>query len=63
MRVAETMPALTFPGREVMGRASRGEDILGQEGIWEGEKEEVWKGWEELVGLVGGSSVREGEEA
>ena len=61
MRVAETMPALTFPGREVMGRASRGEDIFllttreGGGGIWEGvEREEVWRGWGELVGLLGG---------
>ena len=59
MRVAETMPALTFPGREVVGRASRGEDILsltqeGGGGIWEGrEREEVWRGWGELVGLFG----------
>lgn len=53
MRVAETMPALAFPGREVTGRASRGEDVLSEGGIWEGEKEGVWKGWGELMALVG----------
>ncbi len=60
MRVAERMPALAFPDEGAMRRASRGEELLGlggegegEGGMWEGEREGLWRGFEELMGLVG----------
>lgn len=54
MNVAETMPALTFPSREVVGRATRGEEVpvLGEGGVWDAEREVVRKAFEELVALA-----------
>lgn len=50
MKVAETMPALEFGGRENLGRATRGEEL--QVGTWDGRKGEVVKAYEELMALV-----------
>ena len=52
MRVLEGGVELMFPDRGVVGRAVRGEDI-GVEGIWEGEREGVWRAFEGLVGMMG----------
>ena len=47
---------LMFPDRGVVGRAVRGEDIgvEGEGGIWEGEREGVWRAFEGLVRMMGG---------
>jgi NAD(P)H-dependent FMN reductase len=52
MRVAENMPALTFPGRKALIAAIKGVDIGIGEGIWDGEKEGIKKAGEELLGLL-----------
>ena len=54
MKVAETMPALSFPSKQTMLLASKGErlHLRGERGMWEGEGEIVWKGFEELTALV-----------
>ena len=52
MRVVESMPALTFPGRKGIVAATRGEDIGIGEGVWDGEKEGIKKAGEELLGLL-----------
>ena len=54
MRVAETMPALEFPSRETLRRATKGEELgqLGEGGIWDTEREVVWKAFEEWVVLM-----------
>ncbi|KAG4434286.1 hypothetical protein IFR05_010230 [Cadophora sp. M221] len=53
MRVAERMPALTFPNREAMGRASRGEELAVLEGTWEKEGEDAKLGFEEMLRMLG----------
>lgn len=68
MRVVGTMPALTFPDKGFTMRACKGEDVglladgedvgllaggEGEKRIWEDEKEGIWKGFEELMGLLG----------
>ena len=57
MRVVETMPGLSFPGRSEMVAATRGEqvDLSG----WEGEKEGIVRAGEELLGLLAGKEVGE----
>ncbi|KAM0797968.1 flavoprotein-like protein [Usnea florida] len=54
MNVAETMPALAFPSREIVGRASRGEEVpvLGEGGMWDVEREVVRKAFDEMVALA-----------
>lgn len=54
MNVVDTMPALTFPGRPVMVKASKGEDIglNGELGIWEAEKQDIRKGGEEMMAIL-----------
>ena len=54
MRVAETMPALTFPSKQTMLLASKGEELplRGEDGIWRSERDVVGKAFEELVALV-----------
>ena len=54
MNVVDTMPALTFPGRPVMVKASKGEDIglNGELGIWEAEKQDIRKGGEEIMAIL-----------
>lgn len=54
MSVAKTMPALSFPSRETLGHATRGEPLglLGEAGIWDLEREEVCKAFEELMASV-----------
>ncbi|MCJ1456037.1 hypothetical protein MMC28_006394 [Mycoblastus sanguinarius] len=63
------MVALAFPSREVLGRATRGEELVGVGvgvgeggGIWDAEREEVRRGFEELVGRVSGSGSLKGLE-
>ena len=54
MNVTETMPALTFPSKEIVGRATEGEEVpvLGEGGMWDAEREVVRKAFDELVALV-----------
>lgn len=54
MKVAETMPALSFPSKQTLLQASKGEELslLGEEGIWHSERETVVKSFEELMALV-----------
>ena len=46
---------LGFGDRGVVGRAVRGEGIglEGERGLWEGEREGVWRAFEGLVGMMG----------
>ncbi len=56
MRVVQGGAELRFPDKGVVGKATRGEDIgvgVGEGGIWEGEREGVYRVFEELVGLMG----------
>ena len=55
MRVGEVMPALAFPNRETVGKANQGEvlPLSGEGTMWEGEREVVAKGFEELMALLG----------
>ncbi|KAH9224423.1 NADPH-dependent FMN reductase-domain-containing protein [Leptodontidium sp. 2 PMI_412] len=55
MKVVETMPALTFPDRDVMRQASRGEELALPEGAWEKEGEDVKRGFGEMLRLLGDS--------
>jgi NAD(P)H-dependent FMN reductase len=56
MRPTERMAGLTFPGREFLVKAAKGEelglDAKSEEGVWRKEREEVVKAFEELVGLL-----------
>ena len=54
MRVAESMPALTFPNRETVGKALKGEELglSGRGAMWEGEREVVAKAFEEVMALL-----------
>jgi hypothetical protein len=56
MRPVERMVGLTFPGREFLVKAAKGEelglDAKGEEGVWSKEREEIVKAFEELVGLL-----------
>ncbi|KAI9819483.1 MAG: hypothetical protein M1827_006931 [Pycnora praestabilis] len=58
MRVVETAPGLAFKGRAMLVKAAlKGElvlDVEGEEGkgAWDGEKESILKGWEELRNLL-----------
>jgi NAD(P)H-dependent FMN reductase len=56
MRPAERMVGLTFPGRELLVKAAKGEelglDAKSEEGVWSKEREEIVKAFEELVGLL-----------
>ena len=59
MRVAETMPALTFAGREMLVKAATGKEIDVAE-VWEGEREGVRKAFGELMALLAeGKKVEE----
>ena len=54
MRFVEVMPGLTFPYRDTMGKANQGEvlPLSGEGAMWEGEREVVAKGFEELMALL-----------
>jgi NAD(P)H-dependent FMN reductase len=54
MKVVGTMPALTFPGREVLLKALKGEDLGldGKGAFWEEERKGILKGVGELFGLL-----------
>lgn len=54
MNVTETMPALTFPSRDILGRATKGEEVpvLGEGGVWDAERKVVRKAFDELVALA-----------
>ena len=54
MKVAETMPALTFPSKEDMYHASRGEPLClsGEKEIWKPEREVICKAFDELLLLL-----------
>jgi len=54
MEVAETMPGLTFPGREVLGLAAVGGGLplKGDGAIWEQEKEEIVRAFGEMLELA-----------
>ena len=54
MNVAETMPALSFPSKETLLQATKGEplDLLGEAGIWHLERKDVCKAFEDLMALV-----------
>ncbi|KAH7336444.1 putative NADPH-dependent FMN reductase [Rhexocercosporidium sp. MPI-PUGE-AT-0058] len=52
MKVVEAMPALTFPGREVLRQASRGEELTLPEGAWEKEGEDAKRGFEEMLRML-----------
>lgn len=53
MKPTETMPALTFPGQEVIKKAVAGDDlgISGEEGIWKTEREVIRTAFAELLGF------------
>lgn len=57
MRVVETMPGLSFPGRKELVAATKGEevDLSG----WVGEKEGIVRAGEELLKLLAGEEVGE----
>jgi len=50
MRVAETMPALEFGGRENVVKATKGEKI--DVGVWDGKKQDVRRAYEEMMALI-----------
>ena len=56
MRPTERMVGLTFPGREFLVKAAKGEelglDAKNEEGFWSKEREEIVKAFEELVALL-----------
>ncbi len=57
MRIAETMPALSFPSRKALVQAAKGEDMGllergSEEKIWGSEEKAISQGFEELVALV-----------
>ena len=54
MNVAETMPALSFPSKQTLLQATKGEELplLGEGGVWDSEREVVCKAFEELMALV-----------
>ena len=54
MNVTETMPALTFPSKKTMLQATKGEplDLLGEAGIWDLERRDICKGFEELMAHI-----------
>ena len=56
MRPVERMVGLTFPGRELLVKAAKGEelglDATSEKGVWSKEREEIVKAFEELVGLL-----------
>ncbi len=53
MRIVGPMPGLAFEGREMLVRASKGEDLELKEGLWEEEQREVVGGFEEMMGMLG----------
>jgi NAD(P)H-dependent FMN reductase len=56
MRPVDRMVGLTFPGREFLVKAAKGEelglDAKSEEGVWIKEREEIGKAFEELVSLL-----------
>lgn len=48
------MPALTFPSKDAMLLASKGEELplSGEEAIWRDERAVIGKAFEELLALV-----------
>ena len=54
MTVAETMPALTFPSKQTLVQAAKGQQLplSGDTGIWEAERKNICKAFEELMALV-----------
>ena len=54
MNVAETMPALSFPSKQTLLQATKGEELplLGEGGVWHSEREVVCKAFEELMTLM-----------
>lgn len=55
MKIAETMPALSFGSRETLVHAAKGEDIhaLGEDSIWKSERGNIRKALDELMVLLG----------
>ena len=51
MRIAATMLALKFAGREMLVKAATGKEIDAAE-VWEGEREGVRKAFAELMALL-----------
>ena len=54
MSVAETMPALSFPSKETLVHATKGEPLglLGEAGLWDLERKDVCKAFEELTAFL-----------
>jgi hypothetical protein len=56
MRPTERMVGLTFPGKEFLVKAAKGEelglDAESAEGVWSKERVEIFKAFEELIGLL-----------
>ena len=55
MRVGDVMPALSFPNKEAVGKASKGQvlPLSGEGAMWEAEREVVARSFEELMALLG----------
>jgi NAD(P)H-dependent FMN reductase len=57
MRPTERMVGLTFPGKEFLVKAAKGEELglgaEGEEGVWGKEQQEIGGAFEELIGLLG----------
>jgi NAD(P)H-dependent FMN reductase len=54
MNVVETMPALSFPSKQTLLQAMKGEQLqlLGEGGIWDSEKKNICTALEELMALL-----------
>jgi len=54
MTIADTMPAFTFPSREVLRQAARGENLhlAGTEGIWYAETQVICRAFSDLMALL-----------
>ncbi|MCJ1314496.1 hypothetical protein MMC25_008178 [Agyrium rufum] len=54
MRVADSMPALTFPSRQAVVAATKGENInlLGNDSPWASEREVIVKAFDDLLALL-----------
>lgn len=54
MNVVETMPALSFPSKQTLLQATKGEQlhVLGEGGIWDTERKDICKAFEELMALL-----------
>ena len=65
MKVAETMPALTFPSRKTLVQAAKGEplNLLEEGGFWDSERKGVCNAFEELMALVSPSQISKGFES